>query len=90
MLTVRVITQSRVKKDAGLLLGLLGHVNSHVQVLDPLPHLHFGAEITNIQTELMHTLRFESFAWFNHSLRSLGKFLSRFKLFYLLLHYYFK
>lgn len=45
-LTVGVIAQSRVEEDAGLLLGLLGHVDGHVQVLDPLPHLHLGAGTT--------------------------------------------
>lgn len=46
-LTVGVIAESRVKEDAGLLLRLLGYVNSHVQVLNPLPHLHLRAEIPN-------------------------------------------
>lgn len=41
-----MIAQSWVEEDAGLLLGLLGHVDGHVQVLDPLPHLHLGAGAT--------------------------------------------
>lgn len=41
-----MIAQSWVEEDAGLLLGLLGHVDGHVQVLDPLPHLHLGAGTT--------------------------------------------
>lgn len=47
-LTVGVIAQSRVKKNAGLVLRLPSHVDSKVQVFNPLPHLHLGAGI--IQT----------------------------------------
>lgn len=43
-LTIGVIGEASVQKDAaGLLLRLLGQVDSHVEVLDPLAHLHFGA-----------------------------------------------
>lgn len=47
-LTVGVIAQSRVKKNAGLILRRPSHVDSKVQVFNPLPHLHLGAGI--IQT----------------------------------------
>lgn len=56
-LTVGVIAESSVQEDAGLLLGLLGQVNSQVQILDPLPHLHFRAEVTNTQRDDRMTVR---------------------------------
>lgn len=56
-LTVGVITKSRVKEDAGFLLGLLGHFDCQVQILNPLPHLHFRAETINTQSDLTQTER---------------------------------
>lgn len=50
-LTVGVIAESSIEEDAGFLLRLLGHVDSQVQILNPLPHLHFRAETINMQTE---------------------------------------
>lgn len=51
-LTVGVITQSGIQKDTGLVLRRPNHVDSNVQVLNPLPHLHLGAEITHTHTHL--------------------------------------
>lgn len=56
-LTVGVIAKSRVKEDAGFLLGLLGHFDCQVQILNPLPHLHFRAETINTQSDLTQTQR---------------------------------
>lgn len=43
-LTVGVVAESSIREDAGFLLRLLGHVDGQVQVLNPLPHLHFRAK----------------------------------------------
>jgi len=49
-LTVGVVADFCIEEDGGLLLGLLGQFNSHVHVLNPLPHLHFRTAIPDRTT----------------------------------------
>ena len=55
-LTVGAIPQLGVEEDVRLLVGGLGHVDGHVQILDPLGHLHLGTKgkkSNNIQSVLL-------------------------------------
>ena len=54
-LTVGAIPQARVEEDVRLLVRRLGHVDGHVQILNPLGHLHLGT-MGDIEHNIQHGL----------------------------------